>query len=137
MGGHSACRHDARVQSLLWPPREGPIRRYPVPALRLLPLIPWTFFSYGLSQSSDGLVGSGNLIKKVYFLRLVIPLASVLSGIVDFCLAFAVLRGTMAYYGAMPSINILYLPGWLRSALLRTGNARRPACSPFLCSWPS
>src|SRR5437870_11150815 len=63
----------------------------PYPIFSYAGLVPWTFFANGLSQSSNSLVGSANLITKVYFPRLTIPIAAVLSGIVDFALAFIVL----------------------------------------------
>ncbi len=72
-------------------------------------LVPWSLFAYGLSESSNSLVGSANLIKKVYFPRLIIPLASVLAGVVDFLLAFAVLILMMLAYGIAPTLNILWL----------------------------
>lgn len=81
-------------------------------------LVPWTFFANGLSQASDSLVSNSNLIKKVYFPRLVIPIATVLSGIVDFVLAFLVLLGMMFYYGLTPTIHILLLPIFLLLALV-------------------
>lgn len=81
-------------------------------------LVPWTFFANGLSQASDSLVSNSNLIKKVYFPRLVIPIATVLSGIVDFVLAFLVLLGMMFYYGLTPTIHILLLPAFLLLALV-------------------
>jgi lipopolysaccharide transport system permease protein len=81
-------------------------------------LVPWTFFANGLSQASDSLVSNSNLIKKVYFPRLVIPIATVLSGIVDFILAFLVLLGMMFYYGLTPTIHILLLPVFLLLALV-------------------
>jgi lipopolysaccharide transport system permease protein len=70
----------------------------------------WTFFANGLNQASNSLVGSANLIKKVYFPRLVVPISSVISGVVDFVLAFAVLLGMMLFYGILPTVNILWLP---------------------------
>lgn len=73
-------------------------------------MVPWTFFAFGLAQSSNSLVGSSNLLKKVYFPRLVIPIASVLSGLVDFVLAFAVLLLMMMYFGFAPTWNALWLP---------------------------
>lgn len=82
----------------------------PYPVFAYAALVPWTFFAQGLTQSSDSLVGSGNLIKKVYFPRLVIPLGSVTAGIVDFCLAFSVLILMMFYYGVTPTINVVFLP---------------------------
>ena len=90
----------------------------PYPLFAFCALVPWTFFAYGLTQASDSLVGSGNLIKKVYFPRLVIPLSGVLSGVVDFCLAFVVLLGMMLFYGVLPSLNIFFLPALLLLALV-------------------
>lgn len=82
----------------------------PYPIFSFTALVPWTFFAYGLNQSSNSLVASANLIQKVYFPRLVIPISSVISGVVDFCLAFVVLLGMMLFYGIHPTINILWLP---------------------------
>ena len=90
----------------------------PYPIFSFAALVPWTFFANGLSQSSNSLVGSANLITKVYFPRLTIPIASVLSGIVDFALAFVVLLGMMLYYGMMPTLNVLWLPLFLLLALV-------------------
>src|ERR1700737_3429434 len=82
----------------------------PYPLFSYAGLLPWTFFAQALSQSSDSLVGSGNLIKKVYFPRLVIPISSALAPIVDFAIAMLVLIGMMFYYGVWPSAAVLYLP---------------------------
>jgi lipopolysaccharide transport system permease protein len=85
----------------------------PYPIFSYAGLVPWTFFVYGLSQSSNSLVGNASLIKKVFFPRLVVPIASVLSGVVDFALAFLVLLGMMLAFGVTPTINILWLPLFL------------------------
>lgn len=90
----------------------------PYPIFSYAALVPWTFFANGLTQASNSLVGSANLIKKVYFPRLAIPIATVLSGVVDFILAFVVLVGMMAYFGFAPTINILWLPLLLLLALV-------------------
>lgn len=82
----------------------------PYPIFAYAALVPWTFFANGLSQSSNSLVGSANLIKKVYFPRLVVPISSVISGVFDFMLAFVVLLGMMLYYGIFPTVNIVWLP---------------------------
>lgn len=82
----------------------------PYPIFAFAALVPWTFFAHALSQASNSLVGSASLIRKVYFPRLVIPLASVLSGILDFLLAFAVLLVLMPWYGASFSIRLLCVP---------------------------
>jgi len=73
-------------------------------------LVPWTFFATGLTMASNSLVGSANLITKVYFPRLTIPLATVLAGLVDFALAFPLLFGLMWWYGVTPTIQVIWLP---------------------------
>lgn len=82
----------------------------PYPIFTFAALVPWTFFANGLSQASNSLVGSANLITKVYFPRLAIPIASVLVGLVDFVLASAILFCMMFYFKLLPTINILWLP---------------------------
>ena len=90
----------------------------PYPIFSFAALVPWTFFSLGLAQASNSLVGSGHLIKKVYFPRLIIPIATVLSAVVDFLLAFAVLLLMMLHYGIAPTIDVLTLPLFLLLALI-------------------
>lgn len=87
-----------------------PSNGIPYPIFAYTALVPWTFFAAALTQASNSLVGSAGLIKKVYFPRLIVPLASVLSGIVDFLFAFAVLVPLMAWYGIGPSVKMLWLP---------------------------
>jgi lipopolysaccharide transport system permease protein len=82
----------------------------PYPIFAYAALVPWTFFSNGLSQASNSLVGSSNLLKKVYFPRLSVPISSVLSGLIDFGIAFVVLLGMMLYYGIHPTLNVIWLP---------------------------
>lgn len=81
-------------------------------------LVPWVFFANGLSQASNSIVNSSTLITKVYFPRLVIPISSVLSGLVDFFLAFLLLVGMLFYYGIRPGIHIIYLPVFLLLAVV-------------------
>ena len=90
----------------------------PYPIFSYVGLLPWTFFAQGLTQSSNSLVGSSHLITKVYFPRLVIPLATVLAGVVDFALAFLVLLGLMAFYGIVPTVAVLALPAFFMLAFL-------------------
>lgn len=85
----------------------------PYPIFSFAALVPWTLFSNGLTQATNSLVASSNLIKKVYFPRLIIPIATVLAGVIDFLLAFAVLLVLMVYYGITPTINTLWLPVFL------------------------
>lgn len=82
----------------------------PYPIFSYAALVPWTFFANSLTQSANSLVGSASLIKKVYFPRLAIPIATVLAGVIDFILAFVVLLAMMLYYGIVPTLNILWLP---------------------------
>jgi lipopolysaccharide transport system permease protein len=82
----------------------------PYPLFSYAALVPWTFFANGLGQSSNSLVGSANLITKVYFPRLTIPVSTILSGVVDFVLAFALLLGMMAYYRVPPGSHWFFLP---------------------------
>jgi lipopolysaccharide transport system permease protein len=87
-----------------------PSDRIPYPLFCLAGLVPWTFFANGLSQSSNSLVTSSNLISKVYFPRLTIPLSAVLSGAVDFAISFLLLVGMMAVYRQIPPLRCVYLP---------------------------
>ncbi len=90
----------------------------PYPLFSYTALVPWTFFAQGLTQSSDSLVGSANLIKKVYFPRLAIPIATVCSGMVDFGLAFSVLLVMEFSYDIHPTIHVLWLPLFVLLALV-------------------
>ena len=90
----------------------------PYPIFSYAALVPWTFFANGLRQASEGMVGHANLIKKVYFPRLAIPIARVVAGAVDFALAFIVLLGMMLAYGIVPTANVLWLPLFLLLALV-------------------
>jgi len=90
----------------------------PYPIFSYSALVPWTFFANGLTQSSASLVGSSGLIKKVYFPRLVLPISAVLSGVVDFVLAFVVLLVMMFFYGIIPTVAVLWLPFFLLLALI-------------------
>lgn len=95
-----------------------PSDEIPYPIFSYTALVPWQFFASGLTQSSNSLVGSANLISKVYFPRLVIPISAVLSGGVDFVIAFIVLLGMMLFYGIAPTWNALWLPSLMLLALI-------------------
>ncbi|SLM49988.1 Polysaccharide ABC transporter permease protein [Nitrospira japonica] len=82
----------------------------PYPLFAFTALVPWAYFANGLTESSNSLVSSSNLIKKVYFPRLVVPIAAVISGGVDFIIAFVVLLGMMLFYGMYPTVNVVWLP---------------------------
>lgn len=82
----------------------------PYPVFNMAAMVPWTLFAFGLAQCSNSLVGNQNLLKKVYFPRLMIPLSSLLAGLVDFLVAFVLLLGMMGYYHILPTLNIIWLP---------------------------
>jgi lipopolysaccharide transport system permease protein len=90
----------------------------PYPIFSYAALVPWTFFANGLNQASTSLVASAHLIRKVYFPRLLMPICSVVSGIVDFVLAFTVLLGMMLYYNVIPTLSVFWLPLFLLLALV-------------------
>lgn len=90
----------------------------PYPIFAFAALVPWTFFANGLAQSSNSLVGSASLLTKVYFPRLAVPIACVLSGVVDFFLAFTVLLLMMLGFGMVPTANVIWLPLFLLLALV-------------------
>lgn len=89
----------------------------PYPVFAYAALLPWQLFAFSLTESSNSLVGSQNLIKKVYFPRLIVPISSVLAGVVDFGISFVVLLGLMAYYGIRPTAAIAVLPLFLLFAV--------------------
>lgn len=90
----------------------------PYPVFSFTALVPWAFFANGLNQGSNSLVGSSNLITKVYFPRLAMPIASVMGGGIDFVLAFTMLIGMILYYGMVPTANVIWLPFFLVLAFI-------------------
>ncbi len=90
----------------------------PPPVFYFSGLLPWMLFQDGVVKAGNSLVTGSSLITKVYFPRIAIPLASVLSGVVDFALAFLVLIGMMIYYGVRPTDAVWTLPLFLLLALV-------------------
>jgi lipopolysaccharide transport system permease protein len=88
-----------------------PSDEIPYPLFSFAALVPWTFFANSINQASNSLVNSADMIKKIYFPRLTMPMAAVFASLVDFVLAFIILLGMMLYYGFIPTINIIWLPG--------------------------
>jgi len=82
----------------------------PYPIFAYAGLLPWTFFSNAVTGSGNSLVGSSNLITKVYFPRMIIPGAAVTAGLVDFAIAFVILIALMVYYGVSLTVNLFALP---------------------------
>jgi lipopolysaccharide transport system permease protein len=97
---------------------EVPSDDVPFPLFSLTALLPWQLFATALQRSSISLVGNANLITKVYFPRLAIPLSSVFAALVDFGVSFIVLLGVMAYYRFWPGLKILWLVPMILLSLL-------------------
>jgi len=81
-------------------------------------MLPWTFFSTGLSEASNSLINNANLISKVYFPRLIVPTATVVVAFVDFLIAFSILILVMAWYQYPPGWRMLILPAFTLLAFL-------------------
>jgi lipopolysaccharide transport system permease protein len=94
-------------------PSEG----VPYPLFVLVALLPWTLFAEGLSRSTSSTVTNANIMTKVYFPRLIMPLSSITSPLVDFAVSLVILIIMMAYYGFVPTWNIVFLPLFLLLAL--------------------
>ena len=96
-------------------PSEG---NAPYALMVLSALLPWTLFSKALSEASNSLINNANLISKVYFPRLIVPTATVVTAFVDFLISFLLLLGLMVYFQYLPSFSILFLPVFMLMALL-------------------
>lgn len=89
----------------------------PYPLFAYCGLLPWQLFSYAMTESSNSVVSNQQLITKVYFPRLVIPVSAVISGLVDFSISFSLLLLMMPFYGVMPTVRILVLPLFILFAI--------------------
>lgn len=89
----------------------------PYPIFAYTALLPWTLFSESITRSTNSTVINANIIKKVYFPRIALPLSSVLSPLVDFAIAFTILILMMVYYGIAPTVNVFMLPVFLLLAV--------------------
>lgn len=89
---------------------KSPASDVPYAVFSFAGLLPWQFFAGALARSGVSLVGNSNLLTKVYFPRLVIPISAVLSGLVDLGISFVVLIGLMAAYGIAPTWKVVFLP---------------------------
>ena len=101
----------------------------PYPVFTLAGLVPWTFFVVGISEAATSLVGSRNLITKVYFPRLAVPLAVVLAGLVDFAIALVLLLAIMTWLSAS-------FPVCTQCSCCRSSCSRLPRRSAPDCGWP-
>ena len=82
----------------------------PYPVMTYAGVLPWSLFATSVTMSSQSVVSSSQRVTKVYFPRLVLPAASVITSTVDFLIAFVILIGLMAWYRIVPGVAILYLP---------------------------
>jgi homopolymeric O-antigen transport system permease protein len=90
----------------------------PYPVFAYCALLPWQLFAYALAESSNSVVANERLISKIYFPRLLIPIAGVLAGLVDFAIAFGVLILLMLHYGIIPTWTLATLPLFVLLAIL-------------------
>ena len=91
---------------------------FPYPIFAYTALLPWLYFAQGVNRTSVGLVGNAALVSKVYFPRLIIPLATAVAPLIEFFLSFVVLMGLMAWYQVVPTWGIITLPFFLAIAFL-------------------
>ena len=89
----------------------------PYPVFSLMALVPWTYFASALAGCSTSLSGYQHIISKVYFPRLIIPIAAVIAPLVDFAIGFVILIGFMAWYRIVPGASIVWLPALMLLAL--------------------
>jgi len=89
----------------------------PYPLFVLAALLPWTLFAEGITRSTNSMISNANIMTKVYFPRLIMPFSGVLSPLVDFIFAFSILIVMMAWYGFLPTLNIIFLPLFILLAL--------------------
>jgi lipopolysaccharide transport system permease protein len=91
----------------------------PYPVFSFTGLLPWGLFVVALNQGSRSLVAHNNMVTKIYFPRLILPMSSVFAGLVDFAIAFVILAGLMIYYKVTPAWNVIWtLPLFLLLAIV-------------------
>lgn len=90
----------------------------PYPIFAYAALLPWTLFAESITRSTNSMVMNANIIKKVYFPRIALPISSVISPLLDFALAFTILILMMAYFRITPTLNLIWLPVFLLLAVI-------------------
>ncbi|QWV95066.1 ABC transporter permease [Geomonas oryzisoli] len=90
-----------------------PSNGVPYPLMVFAAMLPWQFFASALSESSNSLIGNANLLTKVYFPRLIVPVGAIMVSLVDFLVSCVILAGLMAWYRCVPDFRILLLPVFL------------------------
>lgn len=95
----------------------------PYPLMVFAAMLPWNFFANALSESSGSLIGNANLLTKVYFPRIIIPVSSVIASLIDFIISLIIMAGIMFWYGYLPDWRIVTLPFFLLLASLSVAGA--------------
>lgn len=95
----------------------------PYPLLVFTAMLPWNFFANALSESSGSLIGNANLLTKVYFPRIIIPVSSIIASLIDFAISLVIMAGIMLWYGYLPDWRVVTLPLFLLLAFLPVAGA--------------
>jgi lipopolysaccharide transport system permease protein len=95
----------------------------PYPLLVFAAMLPWNFCANALSESSGSLIGNANLLTKVYFPRIIIPVSSIIVSLIDFAISLVIMAGVMIWYGYLPDWRIVTLPLFLLLAFLPVAGA--------------
>lgn len=90
----------------------------PYPVFALCGMVSWTYFAFVMNQSGNSIIGAQEMVKKIYFPRLVIPLSKAVVGLVDLSIAFLLLIGLLIYYQVPVSVNVFWLPVFLALTIL-------------------
>jgi lipopolysaccharide transport system permease protein len=100
-------------------PSEG----VPYPLLVFAAMLPWNFFANALSESSVSLIGNANMLTKIYFPRIIIPVSSIIVSLIDFVISLLIMAGIMFWYGYLPDWRVATLPIFLLLAFLPVAGA--------------
>lgn len=95
----------------------------PYPLLVFTAMLPWNFFANALSESSGSLIGNSNLLTKVYFPRIIIPVSSIIASLIDFVISLLIMAAIMLWYGYLPDWRVVTLPLFLLLAFLPVAGA--------------
>ena len=106
-----------------------PVGDIPYPLFVLSGLVPWNFFAYGVSAATSGMIVNEALVRYIYFPRVTIPLASVLSGLGDLLIGLILLIGALLVYGVLPSANVVALPAFLLLGIVVTFSVGAILCA--------
>ena len=95
----------------------------PYPLLVFAAMLPWNFCANALTESSGSLIGNANLLSKIYFPRIIIPVSSIIVSLIDFAISLVIMAGTMMWYGYLPDWRIITVPIFLLLAFLPVAGA--------------